>query len=42
MEPGEKVFLMGSSGCGKSTLAKTIAGLVKYNKGKSYGGMTEI
>ena len=38
IEPGEKVFLMGSSGCGKSTLAKTIAGLVKYNKGEIIWG----
>ena len=38
IEPGEKVFLMGSSGCGKSTLAKTIAGLVKYNKGEIVWG----
>lgn len=30
---GEKIFLMGSSGCGKSTLAKTLAGLISYNKG---------
>ena len=29
---------MGSSGCGKSTLAKTIAGLVKYNKGEIIWG----
>lgn len=34
IEAGEKVFLMGSSGCGKSTLAKTLAGLVRYNKGR--------
>lgn len=38
IEAGEKVFLMGSSGCGKSTLAKTIAGLVKYNKGEIVWG----
>lgn len=30
---GEKIFLVGSSGCGKSTLAKTLAGLITYNKG---------
>lgn len=30
---GEKIFLIGSSGCGKSTLAKTLAGLITYNKG---------
>lgn len=30
---GEKIFLVGSSGCGKSTLAKTLAGLIAYNKG---------
>lgn len=38
IEAGEKVFLMGSSGCGKSTLAKTLAGLVRYNKGRIIWG----
>lgn len=38
IEAGETVFLMGSSGCGKSTLAKTLAGIVRYNKGKIIWG----
>ena len=33
VDAGEKIFLIGSSGCGKSTLAKTLAGLIQYNKG---------
>ena len=38
IEACETVFLMGSSGCGKSTLAKTLAGIVRYNKGKIIWG----
>lgn len=30
----DKVFLMGTSGSGKSTLAKTMAGFVRYDKGR--------
>lgn len=33
IDAGEKIFLIGSSGCGKSTLAKTLAGLIQFNKG---------
>ena len=34
IEAGDKVFLMGVSGCGKSTLAKSLAGIMKYKKGR--------
>ncbi|HRR28630.1 MAG TPA: ABC transporter ATP-binding protein [Victivallales bacterium] len=34
--PGEIFFLLGPSGCGKSTLLRTIAGLLKANKGKIF------
>lgn len=42
IDEGETVFLIGSSGCGKSTLAKTLAGLVKCNKGEIIWGNGKI
>lgn len=39
----DKVFLMGPSGSGKSTLGKTMAGFVKYSKGKIlYDGQLNV
>ena len=36
VEDGELISLLGASGCGKSTLLKTIAGIIKQDKGSIF------